>query len=119
MNPKLFHVQTAAGVIPVRLEVATTEESRQRGLMERFFLPDRYGMLFVWPRPWQIFIWMKSTYVDLDVLFLDEAGRIQCMKSGKKLDLRPIVCDRLSKFVVELPMGTCEKYGIRVGDVIL
>ena len=47
MNPKLFHVQTAAGVIPVRLEVATTEESRGRGLMERFFLPDRYGMLFV------------------------------------------------------------------------
>jgi uncharacterized membrane protein (UPF0127 family) len=62
---------------------------------------------------------MKSTYVDLDVLFLDEAGRIQCVKQGKKLDLTPITCDGLSKFVVELPLGTCEKYGIRVGDVVL
>ncbi len=119
MIPKIFHVQTSNGVIPLMLEVAATEESRQQGLMERFFLPDRYGMLFVWPVPGQISIWMKSTYVDLDVLFLDEAGRIQCVKSGKKLDLTPITCDYLSKFVVELQLDTCEKYGIRVGDVVL
>ena len=62
--------------IPFVLEVASTEESIQRGLGGRESIPENGGMIFVFPDPQPRRFWMKNCLVDIDIMFLDALGRI-------------------------------------------
>ena len=69
-------IQTRNGYRIYRIDVAGTPAQRAQGLMFRRSLPQRYGMLFVFPneRPRQF--WMKNTFVPLDIAFFDRSGNI-------------------------------------------
>lgn len=69
-------IELSAGVHRIEAEVATDEPSRARGLMYRRELPERRGMLFVFPNLARHCMWMKNTHVPLSVAYLDGAGRI-------------------------------------------
>lgn len=58
------------------LELAITPEARERGLMDRPQLPPDRGMLFVFTDTKPRRFWMKNTRVDLDILYLDNDGRL-------------------------------------------
>ncbi|MCR2747777.1 DUF192 domain-containing protein [Limnobacter parvus] len=78
-------VQVSVGQYRVTAELANTEETRQTGLMNREYLPNNNGMLFVFARTETQCMWMKNTLIDLDVAFADEQGRIlnvEQMKAG-------------------------------------
>ena len=60
----------------LRVEVANAPASRAKGLMNRSFLADDRGMIFVFPSETHFSIWMKNTPIDLTVIFADEYGRI-------------------------------------------
>ena len=105
--------------IPLHLKVADTDLKRELGLMNVYFLNDREGVFFNFTSTNDWKFWMKNTYIPLDILFIDNNGKIICIKQGKPLDLTNISCDNgLSKYAIELLKGTCEKYGIQVGDTI-
>jgi uncharacterized protein len=75
------------GADTVRAEIARTDQERQRGLMFRESVPDGTGMLFVFPRAEVQGIWMKDTYVPLDVAFLDAQFRVLNIEHLEPLDL--------------------------------
>lgn len=60
----------------VTLDLARTSEEQSGGLMYRATLPADEGMLFLFPDPTYPRFWMKDTWVALDLVFLDAAGRV-------------------------------------------
>ncbi|MBI3329390.1 MAG: DUF192 domain-containing protein, partial [Nitrospinae bacterium] len=71
-------VRPATGVVllEVEAELATSQETRTRGLMERPSLPPNHGMLFIFDKPKPLNFWMFNTLIPLDIIFADERRRI-------------------------------------------
>ncbi len=73
------------------------------------------GMLF-FAHSGHIAMWMKDTYIPLDMLFFDKAGRIVYIHTAQPLDLTPISTHHPVAGVVELVGGISQKLGIKKGD---
>jgi len=89
----------------IRAEVARSPDQRQRGLMFRDAVPEGTGMLFIFDRPDVQGIWMKDTYVPLDVAFLDASFRVVNIESLEPLDLTVKNSARAVLFALEVRQG--------------
>jgi uncharacterized membrane protein (UPF0127 family) len=98
------------------LEIASTDPTRQIGLMNRHSMPANHGMIFVFPREEPLGFWMKSTYIPLDILYLSEGGRVVSIRSMKPLDLTSVPSGYPAKYAIELNQGAATRAGVRVGD---
>ena len=58
------------------MELAATDEELDRGLMYRRELPEGRGMLFDFKQDRPVGMWMKNTYISLDMLFIRSDGTI-------------------------------------------
>ncbi len=115
----LQEVQTIRiGEAVVELEVARTSVQHRTGLMNRRALAADAGMLFVFPAPRPIAMWMKNTYIDLDAAFVDACGRITQIVTMKKgtLDLHHSRTD--AAHVIEMNAGWFARHKIRPGAQI-
>src|SRR6202163_2557000 len=65
-----LEIASKSGVHVFAVDLAVTDEERTRGLMFRRSLPESYGMLFDFKRDQEISMWMKNTYVSLDMIFI-------------------------------------------------
>ncbi len=112
-----LEIVTKSGVHVFSVEMATTEEERQTGLMHRRELPDGKGMLFDFSPEQQISMWMKNTYISLDMIFIRADGRIlRIAENTEPLSTKIISSGGLAKGVLEVIAGTAQKYGIQPGD---
>ena len=110
-------VATESDAFMFTVEIADTPELRVRGLMFRQRLPQDRGMLFDFVNPRPVSMWMKNTYISLDMLFIREDGTIAYIAENtvpKSLDMIGISEPVLA--VLELAGGTARKHGIRAGD---
>lgn len=104
------------------VELARTAETRERGLMFRTELPADYGMLFVFGREQLLQFWMMNTFVDLDMVFLDDGFRITGIAERvprSRRDTPPEQVARRSgwgRFVLELPAGAAARHGLAKGQ---
>jgi uncharacterized membrane protein (UPF0127 family) len=73
---ELPRIELTAGMHRIEAEVAFTQMTRQRGLMQRRAMPVQRGMLFVFDGDARHCMWMKNTLLPLSVAFLDAEGRI-------------------------------------------
>src|SRR6266481_949066 len=71
-----LEIATKSGVQVFAVEMATTEEEKTTGLMYRKELADGRGMLFDFSPEQQISMWMKNTFISLDMIFIRADGRI-------------------------------------------
>jgi uncharacterized membrane protein (UPF0127 family) len=112
-----LEIATKSGVRVFSVEMATTEEEKTQGLMYRKELPDGKGMLFDFSPEQQISMWMKNTYISLDMIFIRADGRIlRIAENTEPLSTKIISSGGLAKGVLEVIAGTAQKYGIQPGD---
>jgi uncharacterized protein len=106
-----------------RLELATVPEDQAQGLMYRENLPEKTGMLFAFGgEPTPHHFWMKNTMIPLDIVWLDDAGRVIFVSADTppcKADPCPTYgTDAPVRRVLELAGGLAKKEGVVVGSQI-
>lgn len=112
-------VATQDGATMFTVEIADTEELRQRGLMFRQRLPEDRGMLFDFGKPRPVGMWMKNTHISLDMLFIRPDGTIAYVAENtvpQSLDVIGVSEPVLA--VLELAGGTSKRIGILAGDKV-
>ena len=99
--------------------VADTQPRDEQGLMFVRDLPADQGMLFVEREPRVASMWMKNTYIELDMLFIRADGRIAAIFAHTEpFSLATITAGEPVKAVLEIKGGEAERRGIKVGDVV-
>lgn len=100
-------------------EIADTPELRDRGLMFRHMLPADRAMLFDFENPRPAAMWMKNTYISLDMLFVRADGTIAAIaENTEPLSTQTISVDEPVLGVVELAAGTVKRLGIKRDDKV-
>ena len=106
--------------ITFNVEVAKTIEERRIGLMYRKKLLNNEGMLFIFPREKIIQLWMKNTYISLDVIFISENKVIVDIKKNMEKLSKTIVKSKVkSRYALEFNAGLINKLDIEIGDKVL
>ena len=101
------------------VEVATSQAERAKGLMYRRSLADDAGMLFDFGDEQFITMWMRNTYVSLDMLFIGEDGTIGHIASETTPLSDTIIPSRVdARFVLEIKGGMSRQLGIETGDMV-
>ena len=102
------------------VEVADDDKEREVGLMHRKYLPTLWGMLFQFGEPRVVSMWMKDTYIPLDMLFIDAEGTItKIARQTEPFSLQPIASIGRVTAVLEVAGGTCNRLMIAEGDKVL
>lgn len=100
--------------------LAMTSAQQRRGLMFVRDLPDTAGMLFVYPRSRILSIWMKNTYIPLDIVFFAADGRIVNIHENAQphtLDSRRSA--EAVNYVLELNGGISERLQIDTDSTVI
>jgi uncharacterized membrane protein (UPF0127 family) len=93
--------------------IATTSAQQTRGLMYVRYMPEFTGMLFVYRQPRALSMWMKNTYIPLDMLFIRTDGSIANIATHTEpLSLESIRAIEPLNFVLELNAGVTDRLGI-------
>ncbi|MEO1594640.1 MAG: DUF192 domain-containing protein [Pseudomonadota bacterium] len=92
--------------------LANTPARRTRGLMFVESMADDAGMLFTYPRPATLSIWMKNTLIPLDIIFADADGDVINITRGTPLSLESMRSARPARYVLELNAGRVEALGL-------
>jgi uncharacterized protein len=112
-----LEIATKTGVHVFSVEVAVTDEERARGLMYRRSVPEFYGMLFDFKRDQEVTMWMRNTYVSLDMIFIQSDGRIRRIAENTETESDKIIpSGGPVRAVLEVVAGTARKLGIEPGD---
>jgi uncharacterized protein len=113
-------IVTAAGPHKFAVELAATPAQMEQGLMFRRSLAADSGMLFDFKTPSMATMWMKNTLIPLDMLFVDERGRIVNIAERTVPESTDTVAAAAPvRAVIELNGGTAARLGIRPGDKVV
>ncbi len=116
----------------VRIELATDDDTRERGLMFRDRVPAGTGMLFMFTQAGEYPFWMKNTLVPLDMIWLDDQRKVVHVASNVppcKADPCPSYPpNATAKYVLELGAGEAARHRVvngatlafeRLGNVVV
>jgi uncharacterized membrane protein (UPF0127 family) len=93
--------------------LAESFDQQRRGLMFVRTMPETTGMLFIYPDDAIRSIWMKNTYIPLDIVFARSDGRISSIdRDANPLTLTSRSSNEPVRFVLELNAGTTRRLGI-------
>lgn len=114
-----LEIRSAHGRELFQIRIAATAAQQERGLMFETRLAADAGMLFPQSEPRIVTMWMKNTYIPLDMLFIDNGGRIVCLlANARPQSLDILSCPKPVRAVLEIGGGEAAERGIRVGDTV-
>lgn len=114
-----LEIETGAGSRDFVVEVARTTEEQGKGLMYRREMAPDAGMLFVYPAVSRVTMWMKNTFIPLDMLFIGAEGRITHIVERTVPQSNELIgSNGPVRAVLELNAGTASRLGIKVGDQV-
>lgn len=116
-SQQTLEIVSKTGVHVFSVEVVANDADRAKGLMFRKELPEGQGMLFDFQREQDVAMWMKNTYIPLDMIFIGGDGRIRRIaENTEPLSERIIPSGGPVRGVLEVIGGTARKLGIAPGD---
>jgi uncharacterized protein len=102
-----------------KVETASNDEERARGLMFRRHMEPDQGMLFDFENSQILTMWMKNTYLSLDMIFLDDKGVVtKIVERTEPLSTRIISSQYPARGVLEVIAGTAARLKLQTGDRI-
>jgi hypothetical protein len=102
------------------VELAETPEQKSRGLMFRREMAADAGMLFIYPRETVVTMWMRNTFIPLDMLFIEADGRIAHIAERAVPRSDGTISSRTRVLaVLEINGGAARRLGIAVGDRVV
>ena len=87
------------------VELAISQREKSKGLMYRKDLSDSDGMLFIWKNADKRCMWMKNTYIPLDLGFFREDMTLIEVRSLSPRSLTSVCSSEPAKYAIELPKG--------------
>lgn len=100
--------------------LADDEPRRNRGFMFVKHLNAQDGMLFVYPQPQPVAMWMKNCFISLDMLFVGADGKvINVVANTEPQSLKTIESAGAALGVVELAAGTAARLKIGPGAQVI
>jgi uncharacterized membrane protein (UPF0127 family) len=100
------------------VEIATTPEQQERGLMFRRSLGPDQGMIFPYDPAQRVSFWMRNTLIPLDIIFIRPDRTIARITNAKALDETPLPSGEPVDGVLEIGGGRAAELGIQPGDVV-
>jgi uncharacterized membrane protein (UPF0127 family) len=114
-----LQIVTQSGTHDFRVELADTPGERARGLMFRRSMPQNQGMLFDFHAETPVMMWMKNTYIPLDMVFVSRQGRVTHVATdAEPMSERVISSNGPAYAVIELNAGVARKIGLKAGDEV-
>jgi uncharacterized membrane protein (UPF0127 family) len=105
---------------PFSVWIADTDARAEQGLMFVSELPETMGMVFPVEPPRVENMWMKNTYIELDMLFIAADGRVtKIIQHAVPMSLQTLSSDTPVSAVLELKGGIAAKLGLRPGDTVV
>jgi uncharacterized membrane protein (UPF0127 family) len=118
-NLERLAIVTASGIHEFSVEVMRSGPQRERGLMFRRFLPQERGMLFDFATERPVMMWMKNTYLPLDMVFIGRTGKVVGLaENTEPLSEKIIPSGAPAYAVLEVNAGTAARIGLRIGDSV-
>lgn len=102
----------------LKVRIADNPYTQQRGLMFVESMKDDEGMLFAFNRPQNLSFWGLSTYIPLDIAFIDSSYRIVKIGHIDPHQMWSVGSESLCVAAIEANAGYFERQGIKVGDSI-
>jgi uncharacterized membrane protein (UPF0127 family) len=100
------------------VEIASTQEQQEKGLMDRMEMCDNQAMLFVYSEPEYLSFWMKNTYLSLDIIFINEEGVVDSIYANTTPQrlLPTYNSQNQCKYVLEAKAGFSRRNNLKPGD---
>jgi uncharacterized membrane protein (UPF0127 family) len=111
-------VEIKINSVSIMVEIASSPEEQQQGLMFRDSLDEYSGMIFVYDQEQQMSFWMKNTLIPLSIAFISEEGIINEIHDMQPLDLTSTRARYPAKYALEVNQGFFQRNGIQVGDKV-
>jgi uncharacterized membrane protein (UPF0127 family) len=112
-------IVTATGSHPFKVETMRTDAELERGLMFRRKMAADRGMLCDFGSPRVVTMWMKNTYLPLDMVFIAGDGHVVSVKeNAEPLSETTISSGDAALGVLEVNAGTAKRIGLKPGDSV-
>ena len=103
--------------VKLLVKAPTTEFQLQKGLMYVKKLIGYDGMIFDFGESQFLNMWMKNTFISLDILFFDSSRKLLCIhENTMPYDNTPLGCSKPARYVLEIGGGRTKALGITIGD---
>ncbi len=108
----------------ITVEIANTPQQQQRGLMYREKMAADAGMLFIFDQEQPLNFWMKNTYINLSIAYIDKNKKIidiQDMKATSAIDTQwsTYPSAKPGMYALEMNQGWFTKNRIKIGDLLV
>ena len=102
----------------LKVKVARDYLTKEKGLMGLKELEGYNGMLFLYKKENIVNIWMKDTFIPLDIIFIDKKKKISSIREGIPNSRNLISSNQKVIAVLEIPKGCSHKLKIKKGKTI-
>jgi uncharacterized membrane protein (UPF0127 family) len=114
-----LEIITSRGTHEFSVEIMRSGPQRERGLMFRRYLPQDRGMLFDFGSERPVMMWMKNTYLPLDMIFIGRTGKVVGIAENAEPLSEKIIPSGAPAFgVLEVNAGTADRIGLKIGDSV-
>lgn len=118
-NTKIVESYSEGGRKTIYLKTANDESTRAKGLMFVRKMKYNEGMLFEYEQDDHHSMWMKNTYVSLDIIYLDtEYNIVDIIENTEPHSLKGLPSKKKCRYAIELNATSAKKFNFKINDNI-